>query len=47
MYRGLKAKLDAARERFQALLAGEVAAFSRAAAEMKVPLVAPAPKLGS
>ena len=47
VYRGLKAKLDAARERFQALLAGDVAAFSRAAAEMKLPLVAPAPKLAS
>jgi hypothetical protein len=47
VYRGLKGKLDAARGRFQALLGGEVAAFSRAAAEMKLPLVAPAPKLGS
>ncbi len=47
VYRELKAKLDAARGRFQALLAGEVAAFSRAAEEMKLPRVAPAPQLDS
>ncbi len=47
VYRELKGKLDAARGRFQALLAGEVAGFSRAAEEMKLPRVAPAPKLDS
>ena len=47
VYRELKGKLDAARGRFRALLAGEVAGFSRAAEEMKLPRVAPAPKLHS
>src|SRR5664280_254228 len=47
VYRELKGKLDAARGRFQALLAGEVAGFSRAAGEMKLPRIAPAPRLGS
>ncbi|HQT94182.1 MAG TPA: hypothetical protein PK435_06090 [Thermoanaerobaculaceae bacterium] len=47
VYRELKGKLDAARGRFQALLAGDVAAFSRAAEAMKLPLIAPAPKIGS
>ena len=47
VYRELKAKLDAARSRFEALLAGDVAEFSRAAEELKLPRVVPAPKLDS
>jgi len=39
----LKAKLDALRGRFDALLAGEVAEFTKAAEEAKVPRIAPAP----
>ena len=41
----LKAKLDAIRGRFDALLAGEVAEFSQAAEEAKLPRIAPAPKI--
>ncbi len=41
----LKAKLDALRGRFDALVAGEVAEFSKAADEMKLPRIAPAPKI--
>ncbi len=41
----LKAKLDAIRGRFDALLAGDVAEFSKAAEEAKLPRVAPAPKI--
>ncbi|MBZ5590366.1 MAG: glycosyl hydrolase [Acidobacteriia bacterium] len=41
----LKGALDAIRGRFDALLAGDVAEFSRAAEEAKLPRVAPAPKI--
>ncbi len=41
----LKARLDAIRGRFDALLAGDVAEFSRAAEEAKLPRIAPAPKI--
>ena len=41
----LKGALDAICGRFDALLAGDVAEFSRAAEEAKLPRVAPAPKI--
>ncbi|HVN76854.1 MAG TPA: hypothetical protein VMT19_11090 [Thermoanaerobaculaceae bacterium] len=45
VFQELKTKLDAIRGRFDALLAGEVAEFSKAAEEMKLPRIAPAPKI--
>ena len=44
-YDVLKARQDAVLARWKALLDGEVAAFSRAAEEAKLPRVAPAPKI--
>jgi len=45
VYHELKGKLDASRGRFEALLASDVAEFSRAADELKLPRVVPAPKV--
>jgi hypothetical protein len=45
VYRELKGKLDASVARFEALLAGDVAGFSRAIEELKLPRVVPAPKV--
>ena len=44
-YDVLKARLDAILARWNALLAGEVAVFSAAADEAKVPRLAPAPRI--
>jgi photosystem II stability/assembly factor-like uncharacterized protein len=45
VYRTLKGKLNAVHAQFEAILAGEVADFSRAAESLKLPRVVPAPKL--
>ena len=45
MYRQLKGRLDAVIARFEALLASDVAEFSRAAEEIRLPRIAPAPKI--
>ena len=45
MYRQLKGRLDAVIARFEALLASDVPEFSRAAEEIRLPRIAPAPKI--
>lgn len=45
VYRELKGKLDASVTRFEALLAGDVAEFSRAVEELQLPRVVPAPEV--
>jgi hypothetical protein len=45
VYRELKAKLDASVGQYTALMAGEVAEFSRAADELKLPRIMAAPKM--
>ena len=45
VYRALKGKLNAVHAQFEAVLAGEVADFSRAAENLKLPRVVPAPKI--
>jgi photosystem II stability/assembly factor-like uncharacterized protein len=45
VYRELKGKLDALAGRYRALMAGDVAAFSRAADELKLPRIVAAPKV--
>ena len=45
VYRELKGRLDAAVGRYQALMSGEVAEFSRAADDLKLPRIMAAPRL--
>jgi photosystem II stability/assembly factor-like uncharacterized protein len=45
VYRELKARLDADLARYRALMAGDVAAFSRAADELELPRIVAAPKM--